>query len=103
MRYRVIDSKVDESFDIITENGGVVSIHHNGENWVSSYYQSKLTECKSDDYIWDILSDSKIYVYDWESEPTKEDIIKDALDWLVFPKPESWEIDNDLFLEFFPK
>jgi hypothetical protein len=101
MKYRVSNSKVDESFDIITENGGVVSVHHNGENWVSTYYQNRLTDCTHDDYVWDKLSENKVYLQDWEGEPTKAEMIQDALDWLVFPKPDKWEIDNRIFKEIF--
>jgi hypothetical protein len=103
MKYRVCNSKVDESFDIITEDGGVVSVYHNGDNWVSTYYQYRLTDCVPDDYMWDKLSEYKVYIKDWESESTKEEMIKDALDWLVYPSPNTWEIDDDLYLEFFPK
>ena len=53
--------------------------------------------------MWDKLSEYKVYIKDWEGEPTKEEMIKDALDWLVFTSPDTWEIDDDLYLEFFPK
>lgn len=101
MKYRILDSRIDKEYDIITEDGGVVSVYHNGENWISTYYQSRLTDFPSEEYIWDALSDSKTYVFTWEIEPTKEEVIKDALEWLVFPRPDVWEIDNDLFLNFF--
>lgn len=103
MRYRVIDCKVDESFNIITEDGGVVSVHHTGEEWISTHYQNRLTDCKPDDYIWDKLSQDKGYIRNWDSEKPKQELIEGALDWLVFPAPDKWEIDEELFLEFFSK
>lgn len=103
MKYRLINSEVDESFDIITENGGVVSHHHNGVNWVSTYYQCKLIDFSSEEYVWDKLSEEKVYLTDWEVEPSKDEMIKYSLEWLVYPTPDNWEIDDELFLDYFPK
>ena len=102
MKYRIIYSKVDESFDIITEKGGVASFHYNGDNFVTSYFQKGLNECNPDNYLWDELSQGKVYFKDWEAEPTEEEAIEDALNWLVFPQPDEWEQDDSLYTDFFP-
>ena len=102
MNYRIVNSTVDESFDIITETGGVASFHHNGENYVSTYFSKSLVDCDPSGYVWDELSQEKVYFNDWDKEPTKEEAIKDALEWLVFPPPPEWVEDNSLYTDFFP-
>ena len=101
MKYRVIQSKTDGSLDIVTETGGVASFYHNGENFVTSYFQRGLNECTPNNYLWDELSQGKVYFKDWEGEPTEEEIVDDALNWLVFPQPQEWEQDNNLYTNFF--
>lgn len=101
MKYRIHDSYQDGSLDIITEDGGIASVYHNGDNMVTNYYQTRLTEINKDEYIWDELSNSKVYCHDWDGEPTKEQLITDALDWLVYPRPKNWELDNTIFIDIF--
>lgn len=55
MKYRI--NQHDEiEFDVITEDGGVVSVYHNDENRVSMYYQDRLTEYMDHDMIWETLA-----------------------------------------------
>lgn len=103
MRYRVIISSVDESFDIITENGGVAYFHYADNNFVTKYFERSLRDCTNSNYVWDELSEGKAYTKDWEGAPTFNEVVKDALGWLVFPEPETWEHDENLWTEFFPK
>ena len=43
MKYRI--NEINEmEFDVIVEDGGVVSVYHNDENQVSMYYQNRMTE-----------------------------------------------------------
>lgn len=95
MKYRITNQK-EMDFDIITEDGGIASVYHNGENLVTMYYQNRLTEIKDGD-VWGQLADGKAYIKDWEDDIERDVIIRHALDWLVFPAPLSWEIDNSLF------
>ena len=104
MKYKIFHHS-DNSYDIITEDGGVAAFYHNDENYVTHYYQGRLTDCKPEGPLWDQLSESKVYIKDWEGsdEPTEEEVIKDALEWLVFPAPaEGWELDQSIWSEFFP-
>jgi hypothetical protein len=104
MKYKIYH-RTDNSYDIITEDGGVAAFYHNDENYVTHYYQGRLTDCNPEGSLWDELSQSKVYIKDWEDsdEPPKEEVIKDALEWLVFPAPaEGWELDQDIWNEFFP-
>jgi hypothetical protein len=104
MKYKIYH-RIDNSYDIITEDGGVAVFYHNQENYVTHYYERSLSECNPADHVWDELSEGKIYINDWEGsdEPAEEEVIKDALEWLVFPAPaEGWELDQSIWSEFFP-
>ena len=101
MKYRINEIDEDE-FDIIVEDGGVVSIHHNGESLVSTYYQSRITEDMSPEDFWDELGSGKAYMKDWPDGTHIDAIIQDALNWLVLPAPaEGWVIDNSIWNKFF--
>lgn len=102
MKYRVIKSKVDESFDIVTEDGGVAYVYHNGEHYVTTYFSRRLTDLSNPNKSWwDELTDiGRTNLKDWDKDHQDiEAIIKDALEWLVFPAPLKWEIDETLFSE----
>jgi hypothetical protein len=86
--------------DVVTEDGGIATIYHNEENMVTMYYQDRLTTISSKEDIWEQLSYSKAYTKDWDASMELEDIIKNALEWLVFPSPQSWEIDNSIFSNY---
>lgn len=101
MKYRINNSYEDQSFDIITEDGGIASVYHNGDNTVTNYYQSRLTDIDINNYLWDELSSSKVYCKDWDTAPSTDEVIKDALDWLVCPSPQYWELDNTIFEDVF--
>lgn len=102
MKYRVVGTS--DEFDVITEDGGVASVHHNGENFLTTYYQSGLTD-HSDltrDNLWEKLGEGKCQIKDWDFEADHSVMVADALEWLVFPQPdEEWELDDTLFQEFF--
>jgi hypothetical protein len=97
MKYKVLEIS-NTDFDIITEDGGLVSVHYNGDNYISDYYQTRLTEIDPDEDLWEQMGEGKIYHKDWNPEANKEEMILDALKWLVVSKePINWEIDNNLF------
>ena len=103
MKYRVNRTYKDGSFDVITEDGGVASIHHNGDNYVTTYYRRRLDECDPTKYLWDELSEGKTECKDWDEEyPLEIVMILDALNWLVFPNPHCWDADDTLWTDFFP-
>lgn len=97
MKFRIANqTDIEMDFDIITEDGGIVSVHHNGENLVSTYYQTRLTDIRGGD-IWDELAEGKAYVKDWDEDTEQDEIVRAALDWLVFPAPAIWVHDEKLF------
>ena len=99
MKYRVIKhSPMD--VDVITEDGGIATIYHNDENMVTMYYQERLTDINPKEDIWEQLGYSKAYIKDWEDSAELDDMVKDALEWLVNPAPQSWEIDNSIFSNY---
>jgi hypothetical protein len=114
MKYRIVKSIFDDSFDVISEDGGVVSIHHNGDGFVSTYYHVRWVDImfksliNPEQHIWDALSQFPTSMKDWEPFPEEEEarcfqeMVEDALSFLVFPAPaEGWEEDSDLFVQFF--
>ena len=100
MKYR-INQHDEMEFDVIVEDGGVVSVYHNDENQVSMYYQDRLTEDMNHDEIWETLGEGKAYMKDWPEGTSRDVIIMDALNWLVLPAPaEGWFIDETIWKQF---
>jgi hypothetical protein len=98
MKFKVIKSKVDESFDVFTEDGGASYHYHNGNNWVSNYYVGRLTNLTGrEDEWWIELQDAGMHVHDWDEDTDEDEIVRAALDWLVFPAPAIWVQDDKLF------
>lgn len=101
MKYRINDSYQDASLDIIIEDGSIASVFYSDGNLVTHYYQTKLTQIDKTNYVWDELSKGQILYHDWTREPTREEVISDALNFLAYPHPESWELDNTIFIDIF--
>ena len=80
MKAKVIFNSIDE-VDIFTSDGGVATLHHNGEHIVTTYYQDRASE--DDESIWEKLSEGKVYMKDWEGRDIVDDeMIEDAVNWL---------------------
>lgn len=100
MKYRVKEYQYEYMvFDVITEDGGIVAVHFNGEHPVSTYYQDRLADWMDADNVFNQLAEGKAYTKDWKEDATEEEIIQDALNWLVLPSPAVWEKVNNLFTE----
>lgn len=100
MKYRINQTNEME-FDIIVEDGGVVAVHHNDENLVSTYYQTRISNDVDPDEIWETLAEGKAYMKDWPEGTSRDVIIMDALNWLVLPAPaEGWFIDDTIWKQF---
>jgi len=84
---------------IRTDDGGVATIHHNGDHFVTTYYQSRDSDFEVD---WDELAEGKAYHKDWDKgkdDGIDDEMIEDALRWLVvgdcqFIQTESHDIDS---------
>ena len=97
MKYRTVnDGEEGDEFIVLTEDGGCVAVHHNGDNNVSTYYQNRLTDITNPSKVWDELAEGKVYYNDWADESV-ETITQDALNWLVFPPPDKWVKDESIF------
>ena len=87
----------DSEATIRVEDGGIATIHHNGEHFITEYYQDRCFEEKPN---WCILSEGKMNCKDWDKTKEKIDaeMIKDALAWLVVCSKVEFEIiENYLF------
>jgi hypothetical protein len=66
---------------IFVEDGGVVTIHHNGEYLLSEMYQDRVEFY--DNEVWDKLSEGKMYVKPWRNKQEVDfEMIEHAIDWL---------------------
>jgi hypothetical protein len=67
--------------DIRTEDGGVATIRHNGERYLTEYYQ---TRDKGTTIDWEKLAEGKMYCKEWDLNVTSisTPMIDDALAWL---------------------
>lgn len=98
MKYRI--KQIDEKeFDVITEDGGIASIYCNEDGYNTMYYQSRITDAYCMDDVDDVLADSKAYFKEWGENADKDEMIKDALSWLVVGE-NTWERD-DTILELY--
>ena len=98
MKYNLVKNG-NEGFDVFTEDGGVASVQWNEDGYSTTYYQSRLTDMTSDyDNMWTYLAQGKAYIKDWEYDPTIEEAVMDALDWLVIPAPQEWVLDTELVI-----
>ena len=102
MKYRIVDLS-DDGFDVLVEDGGVVSVHKDADEgiYVSTYYQNKIDTQTCADNFYEALAEGKAYIKDWDSTSTQDEIVQDALQWLVKPSPKEWTQTNDLFQHLF--
>lgn len=91
-----IDRSVRRAATIYTEDGGVASIYHNGELFITEYFQSRLTEISQEE--WDYINDGKIYSKEWPHKSCiDEEMIEDALRWLVSSHIKFKEVELENF------
>ena len=97
MRYAKTISEDKREATILTEDGGVASIHHNGSHLITTRYQDRVNHF-DDDEMWEILSESKQYLKDWKGKhEVNEEMIHDALAWLCPTERDWYEEDFYLF------
>ena len=102
MKYRI--NKYDalgSEFDIITEDGGIVGVCSDLGTTLSTYYQDRIQSNMLPGYVWGVLAEGKTYIKEWDYESTYEEIIQDALAWLVMGNTE-WERDDTIWSDVFP-
>lgn len=103
MKYRInaYDSLGFE-YDIITEDGGIVSVCSDLGATISTYYQDRLQEGMLPGYVWGVLGEGKTYIREWEYSNSFDDILNDALGWLVMGN-EVWERDDTIWQDVIPQ
>ena len=102
MKYRINPYDTwGAEFDIITEDGGVVSVCSGLGGTISTYYQNRVRPGMFISEALEHLQEGKAYVKEWEYEDTCEDIVQDALAWLVMGQKQ-WDRDDSIWLDVFP-
>lgn len=96
MRYAKIISDNGTEATVLTEDGGVASIHHNGVCTITTYYKQRV-DYFDDTEMWEKLSSSKQQVKEWRGRhEISIDMIIDALEWLC-PSERDW-VEEDYYL-----
>lgn len=82
MKY-AISKESETDATIITEDGGVATIHHNDEHIVVTYYQKRVEIFTFNYKMWNRLDEGKTYLKDFHTKQTVDsEVIQDALNWL---------------------
>lgn len=69
--------------DLILDDGSVATIHEEGERFLLTLYQSRISgHLSSYSALWDDLSRGKCYIREYDQRIIDSNIIKDALNWL---------------------
>lgn len=82
---------------IILKDGGIATIHHNGNSLVTTYYQDRLKSRTVE--IWDKLGEGKAYVKEWLEEDIHyitNKVIDNALLWLEL-SPDKFDLKCEFF------
>ena len=81
MKYAVGFLNKETDATVILEDGGIATVHHNGEHIVSTYYQDRIERYDQDNL--DGISEGKTSYKDWQDKQVvDEEVIQDALEWL---------------------
>ena len=103
MKYRI--NKYDNyagEFDIITEDGGLVSVCSGLGGTISTYYQNRIQAGQSGSENLLHLQEGKAFIKEWDYASTHDDILNDALGWLVLGHVV-WERDDSIWQDVFPE
>lgn len=96
MKYRVNKPNTFD-IDVIVEDGGIACIYESDGGITTMYYQTRLTDIDQSQDIFDQLGEGKAYIKEWGLQhPDMDELIKDALEWLVVGETE-WERDDTIF------
>ena len=97
-------NQCDDLTTILCSDGGIVEIHHNGDNYVSTYYQDRI-EGEYSEESWLKLADGKQYCKDWEvkRDEIDSDMVEDALHWLNVFSKDFQEVEWDFLTNLIAK
>lgn len=89
-----VDRSVYKSATIYTEDGGLSTIYHNGDRFITEYYQTRIANT-SDEEIQKAY-DGKVYSKEWPHKTFVDDeMIEDALHWLASSHIRFTEVKAD--------
>lgn len=103
MKYRI--NKYDAlgfEYDILTEDGGLVNVCSDLGATVSTYYQNRIQAGQSGSENLLHLQGGKAFIKEWDYASTFDDILNDALGWLVMGNVV-WERDDSIWQDVFPE
>jgi len=81
MKYAVGFLNKETDATVILEDGGIVTVHHNGEHLISTYYQDRLESYNLESLS--TLCEGKVHLKDWQyKQVIDEEVIQDAIGWL---------------------
>ena len=67
---------------IFVEDGGIVTIHHNGDFLLSEMYQDRV-EYYDENEMWETLAEGKMHIKSWRKKQEVDlEIIEHAIKWL---------------------
>lgn len=89
---------------LIVSDGGIATFHHNGEHIIATLFQNRVELFTFNYRMWNALDEGKVHIMDWHTKQDIDDeVIQDALNWLVFPSTVLNEIDFDELAHSFNK
>ena len=101
MKYRVIIHQQEPlDLTVVGENGEVATFRFEDGHGISDYYYAKIDHNTDSLKVWEELSNQayNIQYREWRHEPTMEQIITDALDWIGPLVPnDQWEQDDTIW------
>lgn len=79
----------EQNTTILCENGGVATLHFNGEHMVAELYQKRITKDTDLLTMFDELSEGKKYIEDYPNDnQVYPNHIKECAEWLYIPTDE---------------
>ena len=105
MKYRLME--YSDEIVVILEDGGIACIRDidatddmPDRQSTTDYYQTRFTQedWDSQENIWEIVGEGKMYYNDWDTPFNDPKHIQDALEWLAVG--ESFELDETIWRDF---
>jgi hypothetical protein len=95
MRYASRNTS-DEDMEIITEDGGVATVHWNGHHFITTYFHRKASKFTFDDTMFEELNGHYVSDKDWfGTDKLRNYMALDAARWLCFTSDRLDRVDFD--------
>jgi len=95
MKY-TIDRSVYRAVTIYLEDGGISTIYHNRDLFITNYFKSRVKDFSQEQ--WEFVNEGKIYSKEWPHKTYIDDeMIQEALRWLATSHIKFSEVQQDKF------